>query len=70
MIAKHKSRKPVLVGQGRCPVSDDLPKVRTGPDKTTIERQIAATDKQVDQVMYEPCRLTEEGTKTLEGGLR
>jgi len=30
----------------------DLPKARTAPDKTAVERQIAATDKQIDQLVY------------------
>jgi hypothetical protein len=40
---------------------------RTAPDKTAIERQIAATDKQIDQLVYELCGLTEEGIRTVEG---
>jgi hypothetical protein len=31
----------------------NLPKARTAPDKTTIERQIAATDKQIDALALE-----------------
>src|SRR5512136_1734484 len=38
----------------------DLPKARTAPDKTAIERQIAATDKQIDALVYELYGLTEE----------
>ncbi len=38
----------------------DPPKARTAPDKTAIERQIAATDKQIDQLVYELYGLTEE----------
>jgi hypothetical protein len=41
------------------------PKARTGPDQTAIERQIAATDKQID---YELYRLTEHEIRVVEGG--
>jgi hypothetical protein len=30
-----------------------LPTARTAPDKTAIGRQIAATDKQIDALVYE-----------------
>lgn len=36
----------------------DLPKARTAPDKTAIERQIAATDKQLGSLVYGLCGLT------------
>jgi hypothetical protein len=35
-----------------------------------IERQIAATDKQIDQLVYELYGLTEDEIKIVEGGLR
>jgi len=44
----------------------DLPKARTAPDKTAIERQIAATDKQIDQLVYELYGLTEEEIRIVE----
>jgi hypothetical protein len=45
----------------------NLPKARTAPDKTAIERQIAATDEQVDQLAYALYGLTEEKTRDVEG---
>jgi hypothetical protein len=48
----------------------DLPKARTAPDKTAIERQIAATDKQIDAFVYELYGLTESETRIVEGADR
>jgi hypothetical protein len=45
----------------------DLPKARTAPGKTAIERQIAATDKQIDALVYELYGLTEEEIRIVEG---
>jgi hypothetical protein len=36
---------------------------RTAPDKTAIERQIAATDKQIDQLVDEPHRIDGSGNQ-------
>jgi len=36
-------------------------------DKTRIQRQIAATDKQIDNLVYELYGLTEEEIKIVEG---
>ena len=41
---------------------------RTAPDKTAIERQIAATDKQIDALVYELYGLTEDEIRIVEGG--
>ena len=43
----------------------DLPKARES-NKTAIERQIAATDKQIDQLVYELYGLTEEEVSIVE----
>jgi len=37
------------------------------PDKTAIERQIAATDKQIDELANELYGLTEEEIRIVEG---
>ena len=34
---------------------------------TITQRQIAATDKQIDQLVYAPCDLTEEEIALVEG---
>jgi len=44
-----------------------LPKARTVPDKTAIERQIAATDKQIDELVYELYGLTKAEIRVVEG---
>jgi hypothetical protein len=48
----------------------DLPKAKTTLEKTSIERQIAATDKQIDQLVYELYGLTEKEIKIVEGGTK
>jgi hypothetical protein len=45
----------------------DLPKARTAPNRTAIERQAAATDKQIDALVYELYGLTEEEIRIVEG---
>jgi len=44
-----------------------LASAKTSHEKTAIQRQIDATDKQIDQLVYELYRLTDEETKTIEG---
>jgi hypothetical protein len=39
---------------------------RTPDEKTRIERQIAATDQQIDRLVYELYGLTEEEIKIVE----
>lgn len=45
-----------------------LASVKTDHDKTVIQRQIDATDRQIDQLVYKLYGLTEEEIKTVEGG--
>ena len=40
---------------------------RTPPAKTMLQRQIVATDQQIDQLVYELYGLTEEEIKIVEG---
>jgi hypothetical protein len=44
-----------------------LPKAKTGPEKTAIERQIQGTDRQIDQLVYELYGLTEDEIGIVEG---
>jgi hypothetical protein len=44
-----------------------LSAAKTSHDKTTIQRQIDATDEQIDQLVYELYGLTEEEIKIVEG---
>jgi len=46
----------------------DLPKAKTAQEKTAIERQIAATDRQIDELVYELYGLTKEEVRIVEGG--
>ncbi|MEZ5616369.1 MAG: TaqI-like C-terminal specificity domain-containing protein, partial [Rhodocyclaceae bacterium] len=45
----------------------DLAAAKTAHDKTLAERQIAATDKQIDRLVYELYGLTEEEIAVVEG---
>lgn len=46
----------------------DLAVAKTAHDKILVERQIAATDKQIDRLVYELYGLTEEEIAVVEGG--
>ena len=45
-----------------------LASAKTDHDKTVIQRQIDATDRQIDQLVYELYGLTEEEIKIVEEG--
>jgi hypothetical protein len=45
-----------------------LPNARHAANKTTIDRQIAVTDQQIDTLVYELYGLAEEEVRTVEGG--
>jgi len=45
----------------------NLPKAKTSHEKTAIERQIQATDKQIDDLVYELYGLTEKEIRIVEG---
>ena len=42
-------------------------KIKTPQEKTSLQRQIEATDKQIDQLVYQLYGLTEEEIKIVEG---
>jgi hypothetical protein len=44
-----------------------LPEAKTDHEKTALQRQIDATDQQIDQLVYELYGLTEEEIKIVEG---
>jgi hypothetical protein len=46
----------------------ELPKARTPHDEELIERQISATDKQIDALVYELYGLTESEIRIVEAG--
>ncbi len=45
-----------------------LTSAKTDHDKTVIQRQIDATDRQIDQLVYERYGLTEEEIQIIEEG--
>jgi len=45
----------------------DLPKAKTPHEQESVQRQIAATDNQIDTLVYELYGVTEEDTKIVEG---
>jgi hypothetical protein len=45
----------------------DLPKAKTDHERTAFQRQIDATDKQIDALVYELYGLTEEEIRIVEG---
>jgi len=64
--ARH-DRMVALVEQ-MLKLHQDLAAAKTAHDKTLLQRQIEATDKQIDQLVYELYGLTEEEIKIVEGG--
>jgi hypothetical protein len=46
----------------------DLPKAKTPHEQESVQRQIAATDKAIDTLVYELYGLTEEEIRIVEGG--
>jgi len=44
-----------------------LAAAKSAPEKTTIQRQIDATDKQIDELVYELYGLGEEERRIVEG---
>ena len=46
----------------------NLPKATTPHEQESIQRQIAATDRQIDMLVYELYGLTEEDVNIIEEG--
>jgi len=44
----------------------NLPKAKTPHEQDSLQRQIAATDKQIDALVYELYGLTEEEIRVVE----
>jgi type I restriction-modification system DNA methylase subunit len=55
-----------LVGQ-MLSLNERLPKLKTDHEKTSLQRQIEAVDRQIDQLVYELYGLTEEEIRIVEG---
>jgi hypothetical protein len=45
----------------------DLPKAKTPQEQESLQRQIAATDKAIDSLVYELYGLTEDEANSVEG---
>jgi hypothetical protein len=45
----------------------DLPKVKTPHEQESLQRQITATDKAIDALVYELCGLTEHEVQIVGG---
>ena len=48
-------------------LNKQLAEAKTGHEQTLLQRQIDATDKQIDKLVYELYELTEEEIKIVEG---
>jgi hypothetical protein len=48
-------------------INRQLASVRTGHERTGLQRQIEAIDRQIDGLVYEVCDLTEDEIKIIEG---
>ena len=48
-------------------VHKDLPKAKPPHEQESTQRQIAATDKEIDALVYELCGLMDEETRIVEG---
>ena len=78
--AQYVDRLPVAAGVNTFPerprlcrlvqrmleLHQELPAAKTPTEKTALERQIEATDRQIDQLVYELYGLTEEEIKIVE----
>jgi len=46
-----------------------LPNTKTSHDQTLVQRQIDATDRQIDRLVYELYGVTEEEIAMIDGGM-
>ena len=54
-------------GFGLTPETAEREGKQTPPEKEALERQIAATDRRIDELVYEVYGLTEEEVRIVEG---
>ena len=64
-IARHD--KMVTIVERMLDLNKRLPEARTDQEQTMIKRQIAATDMEIDELVYELYVLTGEERKIVEG---
>jgi hypothetical protein len=67
-VARH-DRMVSLVDQ-MLSLNKQLPQARTPHEQTSLQRQIEATDSQIDALVYELYGLTDEEIWIVEGGLK
>jgi hypothetical protein len=65
---KSRHDRTVEMVEQMLALHEQLASAKTEHEKTAIQRQIDATDKQIDQLVYELYGLTEEEIKIVEGG--
>jgi hypothetical protein len=64
---KARHDKMVSLVDQMLSLNKQLPTVKTDHEKTALQRQIDATDKQIDELVYELYGITEEERKIIEG---
>ncbi len=62
-----KGDNGLSVGPDAILAKGQLPQARTPHEQTALERQIEATDRQIDALVYELYALTEEEIGIVEG---
>ncbi len=66
IVARHD--KMVELVERMLELHKQLPKAKTPHEQESLERTIAATDNQIDALVYELYGLTEEEVRIVEGG--
>ncbi len=67
-VEKSRHDKMVSLVDQMLTLNERLPEVKTDHEKTALQRQIDATDHQIDELVYELYGLTEEEIRIVEGG--
>ena len=67
LLDKGRHHRMVDLVRGMLGLHRQLTTAKTPTDKTAIQRQIDATDQQIDQLVYELYGLTDEEIRTVEG---
>ncbi len=65
-----KSADIVIIGGGAAGLMAAIWAARTAQDKTALQRQIDATDREIDRLVYELYGLTEQERGIVEGDRR
>ena len=67
---KNRHNRMVSLVERMLELHKQLAAVKTGDDKTRIQRQIDATDAQIDRLVYELYELTGDEIKIVEGAAK